>query len=946
MKKISSASLVSAIFSLTIFACSYTFCVPNASASSFPSLTLSSNGSIVQAIVSNADPNATVTFFYPSGSSNASVNIGTTDSNGYLTAQINPGSYSISTGNPVYVRVNSGQSPTATWPSVSSGSSGSGVSLYLTQTSVSLNVGQSVNITASNVIGSLSVPGNSNPSAASASANGNIITVSGLANGTSAITVCASSSGCSTINVTVQPSNLTSPAIYLNPNSLNLSSGQSQTVSITGYASGPYYISGNTGSNAVSAAVSNSSLILTGLAVGNSNITVCATGGQCGTMFVNVSSGSASGNTGLPPVLSSVSISSSGNNNNNSFVSAGTAITISFTANQQVVNPQVRVNGSQILTNGSGAGPYTATYTVTGAESMPIPIVISFASLSGSSGQTYFWFGNSPTAPSVSSATITAVSGVQTPISQTPAPSGSYSFTKYLYIGMTKLGVSDPDVTALQRRLKADGIYSGPVTGYFGSQTKVAVETYQKEARIEYSRSGRTGHPQSAQSGDIDFMIMKENIRRVSIAALFLIPLFPLVVTPFLASPFITGQAFFFRILVEIAFTGWVILTCVDATYRPKWTPMTIAVCAFTLIVLVADLAGVDPLRSLWSNLERMEGWIDIVHLWALYMVMANMFDRRLWHRWLGVSLAVAAIVAVYGLCQQFGLAPYHYQIGRLDASFGNPTYLAEYLLAHIFIAGYLFFVAKRLGDAVVRPSVWRWAYPILAALFAFDIFETATRGAIIGLIVGILAALAWYAVFGTGESRKWRAISGGIVGFIVIIGMIFFLTRSAPIYQKNYTLSRLASISWSNTGDQARQYIWPIALKGIAERPILGWGQEDFNYVFNAGYDPAMYGQEQWFDRAHDSYLDWAIASGIVGLMAYLALYVLFLLAVWRSALDVPEKSVLIGLIAGYAVFNIFTFDTLASYVFFFALLAYANSLKGRNFPRDRLSPPRIAGR
>jgi peptidoglycan hydrolase-like protein with peptidoglycan-binding domain len=44
---------------------------------------------------------------------------------------------------------------------------------------------------------------------------------------------------------------------------------------------------------------------------------------------------------------------------------------------------------------------------------------------------------------------------------------------------MTKLGISDSDVTALQQRLKADGFYSGPITGYFGPMTKTALETYQ-----------------------------------------------------------------------------------------------------------------------------------------------------------------------------------------------------------------------------------------------------------------------------------------------------------------------------------------------------------------------------------------------------------------------------------------------------------------------------------
>jgi hypothetical protein len=52
------------------------------------------------------------------------------------------------------------------------------------------------------------------------------------------------------------------------------------------------------------------------------------------------------------------------------------------------------------------------------------------------------------------------------------------------------------------------------------------------------------------------------------------------------------------------------------------------------------------------------------------------------------------------------------------------------------------------------------------------------------------------------------------------------------------------------------------MALKGIAERPVLGWGQENFNYVFNKYYNPQMFGQEEWFDRTHNVVLDWLIAG------------------------------------------------------------------------------------
>ena len=65
--------------------------------------------------------------------------------------------------------------------------------------------------------------------------------------------------------------------------------------------------------------------------------------------------------------------------------------------------------------------------------------------------------------------------------SATTVSNASYSFNNYLYMGMTASGQSDPDVTALQKRLAKDSLYSGPITGYFGPLTKSAVKAYQKK---------------------------------------------------------------------------------------------------------------------------------------------------------------------------------------------------------------------------------------------------------------------------------------------------------------------------------------------------------------------------------------------------------------------------------------------------------------------------------
>jgi hypothetical protein len=89
-----------------------------------------------------------------------------------------------------------------------------------------------------------------------------------------------------------------------------------------------------------------------------------------------------------------------------------------------------------------------------------------------------------------------------------------------------------------------------------------------------------------------------------------------------------------------------------------------------------------------------------------------------------------------------------------------------------------------------------------------------------------------------------------------------------------------MASISLSEGA--TRFTVWNLAFEGFKERPLLGWGQEGFNFVFNTYYTPELWSQEPWFDRAHNIFLDWLIAGGILGLLGYLSLYVFMLYLVW----------------------------------------------------------------
>ena len=451
---------------------------------------------------------------------------------------------------------------------------------------------------------------------------------------------------------------------------------------------------------------------------------------------------------------------------------------------------------------------------------------------------------------------------------------------------------------------------------------------------------------------------MNKVLKNAVIAGLALVPFIPLYVANPLFFPFITGKAFAFRIIVEIVFALWLILVLrergtsvagTDASIAPRINSLTISVTIFTVIIFVADIFGLNFLRSIWSNFERMEGWMTIIHLWAYFIVLSSIFGasistmdgRKNWHRFLNVALVAGGITAFYGLFQFFGWAETHQGATRVDASLGNSAYMAVYMLINAFLAGYMACTAYVHKLAIKGSSnVFIWVYSVSAGFFSFIMFQTATRGTILGWIAGVMIFCFMYAVIGTkekGQSNRSRTIAGGIIGLVVLLGILFYFNRNAQWIQHNAVLGRLATISLSDTKTQARGFIWPMAIKGIFENPktaIIGIGQENFNYIFNSHYDPKMWAHEQWFDRAHSVFLDWLVAGGLLGLIAYLALYVLALIYIWRSDTSVGQKSMLTGLLVGYSIHNVFVFDNQTSYVMFFTFLAFVHSFKSAKIP------------
>ncbi len=425
------------------------------------------------------------------------------------------------------------------------------------------------------------------------------------------------------------------------------------------------------------------------------------------------------------------------------------------------------------------------------------------------------------------------------------------------------------------------------------------------------------------------------------IAGVFLV-----LITPFLVAgswgippyffPFITAKNFTFRILVELSLLLYVILALREPKYRPRPSLIMWAVLGLVVWMGLSTITSVDPIKSFWSNFERMDGYVNLLHLFAWFVITgAVLTAENLWGRFINTSIGLSAVQGLVALLQVmhlFGFAPSSQSGIRADTTFGNATYLAVFMLFNIFLT--LFMLAGRLQKGRLSGG-WQALYGLALVLQFAGLFFTETRGAQLGVIGGLIVSALWIAVFAGANLKAARRYALYTLGGLAVLIAVFIGIRDTQFVQSSSTLSRLASISLSDSTIAARiHFIWPTAIKGIMEKPVTGWGAENFSFVFNKYYEPGMYNQEQWFDRAHNQFLDFGIAGGVPALLLYLSLFFLGLWALWRSNLGVAEQAVLVGLLAAYGFNNLAVFDNVVSFIYFFALMAYLHSISRKELP------------
>ncbi len=409
-------------------------------------------------------------------------------------------------------------------------------------------------------------------------------------------------------------------------------------------------------------------------------------------------------------------------------------------------------------------------------------------------------------------------------------------------------------------------------------------------------------------------------IKYLALTCLYGVLLTPLLIFDKFMFPFITPKTLYFRMLIEIAVFFYVILALYQPQYRPRFNKITWVVLIYLLVMTLVSLFGVDPFRSFWSNIERGEGLITLYHLFAFLIILTSLFrTKQDWLKFIKFSIGVSLAVSLYALAQKLNMSfVVHPGEGRLMSTLGNPTYVGAYLIFHIFFSLYFLFKQK--------ASNWRWYYLGAVILEVFILLNTQTRGALLGLAAGIISwgiLMAWF----SRNNRLRQGALAAVILFFVLAGAFWALNDQAWV--RNLPgIGRLADTSLESITVQNRLMSWDSAFKGWEERPIIGYGYENFNIVFNKHFNPKIYrdpGSRIWFDRAHNVFIDQLVYGGILGLLAYLSLFGAALLILRKAAKESLLAIAAISILIAYAIQNFFVFDCLASFIMFYLVLGLA---------------------
>ena len=239
------------------------------------------------------------------------------------------------------------------------------------------------------------------------------------------------------------------------------------------------------------------------------------------------------------------------------------------------------------------------------------------------------------------------------------------------------------------------------------------------------------------------------------------------------------------------------------------------------------------------------------------------------------------------------------------------------------------------LGAALLmRPwrggRYWRGActYSLLGGLVALNfaaMWISGARSPLLGAATMMLVFVGGMLLFDR-RTVIFKAALGLLV-VVLTLSTVGLLSGQLGIASESGVMfKRLASaVSGEDKSIGGRMNTLQLGLEAYRERPVLGWGPENFRSAWGRHVTAEQY-SGRIVDQAHNKALDALVSTGTAGFFVYTVLWLALALTAVRLALarEGPDRRFALAMtaaLAGYVAVSLFLFDT-QSFMLPFAIL------------------------
>jgi len=313
-------------------------------------------------------------------------------------------------------------------------------------------------------------------------------------------------------------------------------------------------------------------------------------------------------------------------------------------------------------------------------------------------------------------------------------------------------------------------------------------------------------------------------------------------------------------------------------------------------------------------------------------------------------SLLLLGTVSVAGVgfwlalfLRESGSAPF---FSSLEVAASLPSFWTLAAFAALLIAQGACAVMGRLGLARIL------ACSALSILFLRTLLDSGSRGAVLGLVGGLLFATALLVMKGSTRARwkiGWPA--AGRHRPLVRIALPLLIAAVALVALPGTSSMQRLAETFSHPGRElaeSRLVIWLPALEMWKARPLTGWGVDSFMSVFTA-FQPGSSAPDQMVgllpQTAHCEPLHVLATLGLVGLALWIGLLVIWFRTVYRkfATSDADERlhlAIVCGAVIAYLIQALLGITAVPIRGAFWALLALAVVSGRAAFDEARASP------